>query len=49
MGDHQNPADARHSNGDKTLFRYGSGYVTAKGSPNTPLLGMKPGASGDFV
>ncbi len=38
MGDHQNPAGARHSNGDKTLFRYGmirSGYVTAKGSPNT--------------
>src|SRR6266478_1718797 len=23
MGDHQNPAGARHSNGDKTLFRYG--------------------------
>src|SRR5713101_2678192 len=38
MGDHQNSAGARHSNGDKTLFRYGrsgSGYVTAKGSPNT--------------
>src|SRR6266849_7716331 len=38
MGDHQNSAGARHSNGDKTLFRYGrsgSGYVTAKGSPKT--------------
>src|SRR6266446_5973386 len=54
MGNEQNPARPRHSNGDKALFRCGMIRVWSTLPPKdhqirSRPLGMKPGASGDSV